>query len=73
MTKYELARVISARVVQLSRGDEPKVDNVDDLFDNYEIAFEELRQGKMPIAIIRENEFGEKEEVFVNEMNVLDH
>ncbi|MCS7107977.1 MAG: DNA-directed RNA polymerase subunit K [Sulfolobales archaeon] len=61
LTKYEKARIISARALQLSLGAPPLIDISKLPKDNVIIAIEELKKGVLPITIIRVKPNGEKE------------
>jgi DNA-directed RNA polymerases I, II, and III subunit RPABC2 len=52
MTKFEYARVISSRAVQLQDGADILV-NLDGETDAVEIAEKEMRQGKIPLLVER--------------------
>ncbi len=54
LNKYEKARVIGTRALQLSNGAKPMV-NTDGLKDVFEIAEKELYSYKMPIIINRKD------------------
>lgn len=54
LTKYEIARIISARALQLAMGASPLIDTNNLPFnDVISIAEEELRRGVLPITIRR--------------------
>jgi len=54
LTKYEIARVISARALQLAMGAQPLVDTSNLPFDDViSIAEYELKKGVLPITIRR--------------------
>jgi DNA-directed RNA polymerase I, II, and III subunit RPABC2 len=52
LTKYERARIVGVRAIQLSNGATPMI-NVDNMFDVSEIAEKELVEYKIPIIIRR--------------------
>ena len=52
MTKYEKARIIGTRALQLSKGAPPMV-KTDGMIDVIKIAEKELREYKMPFIISR--------------------
>lgn len=62
LTRYEYARAVAARALQLSLGAPPLVD-VEELSikDPIEIAREEIRRGVIPIVIRRRYPNGEEE------------
>ncbi len=61
LTRYEKARIIGARALQLSLGAPPLIDISKLPKDNIIIAIEELKKGVLPITIIRVKPSGEKE------------
>ena len=52
-TKFEIARIIGARALQLSMGAPLLIKKPEDLFDTTEIAKKELDSGVLPITIKR--------------------
>jgi DNA-directed RNA polymerase subunit K/omega len=52
-TKFEIARIIGARALQLSMGAPLLMKRPEDLFDTTEIARKELESGVLPITIKR--------------------
>ncbi len=54
LTRFEKARIIGARALQLSMGAEPKVD-ISDSLDPIDIATLELKKNKMPLDIRRKS------------------
>lgn len=59
LTKYERARLIGTRAMQLAEGAQPTVD-VTGLRDPLKIAEKELILGRIPLSIIRVLPSGEK-------------
>jgi DNA-directed RNA polymerase subunit K len=56
-TRFEKARIIGARALQLSMGAAPKVDvNESKSFDPIDIALLELAKNKMPLDVRRLNQ-----------------
>lgn len=53
LTKYEKARILGERTVQLNSGAMPLVDVASEVIDGYLIAMEELAQKKIPFIIKR--------------------
>ncbi|MFP3233021.1 MAG: DNA-directed RNA polymerase subunit K [Sulfolobaceae archaeon] len=54
LTKYEIARIISARALQLAMGAQPLIDTSNLSFDDViSIAEDELKRGVLPITIRR--------------------
>jgi len=54
LTRFERARVVSARSLQISMGAPILLKSVGTLKEPYEIAVKELQKGKIPLTIIRE-------------------
>lgn len=54
-TRFEKARIIGARSLQLSMGAPPLIEMSEDLLDPVDVAIEEYEKGVIPISIIREN------------------
>ncbi len=52
-TKFEMARIIGARALQLSMGAPMLIKKPEDVFDTTEIARIELESGVLPITIKR--------------------
>ena len=67
LSKYEKVRVLSARATQLASGAPPTV-NIDTLTDALAIAEKELREGVLPLKIIRKFPSGDVLEIPVSEM-----
>lgn len=65
LTKFERARIIGTRATQIANGANSTLSDMKGLRDPIKIAEEELRQGKMPIVIIRALPNGEKIQVKV--------
>jgi len=61
--RYEKARIIGARALQISMGAPALVDVPPDMFDSVEIANFEFEKGVIPITILRKNK---KEEGEIN-------
>lgn len=53
ITKFERAKVLSTRAIQISSGAPPLVQVLEYEIDALDIAERELEQGKMPITILR--------------------
>lgn len=70
MSKYEKVRVLSTRATQLASGAPPTV-NIDNLTDALAIAEKELREGVLPLKIIRNFPNGDVLEIPVSEMKIL--
>lgn len=68
LTRYEKARIVAARALQLSLGAVPLI-NVRDLQRNpVVISMEELKRGLLPITVVRRLPTGETELVPVNKL-----
>lgn len=67
ITKYEKARIIGTRALQLSNGSTPLV-QVDGLTDVMDIAEKELREYKMPIIVRRKMPDGSYTDIRVSDM-----
>ena len=70
LSKYEKVRVLSTRATQLASGAPPTVNN-DNLTDALAIAEKELREGVLPLKIIRNFPNGDVLEIPVSEMKIL--
>ncbi len=53
LTKYEKARIIGARALQLSMGAPPLIKLSKDMYEPISIAIEELKRGVIPITVYR--------------------
>jgi DNA-directed RNA polymerase subunit K/omega len=73
LTRYEKARIVSARALQLALGAPPLID-VSSLpnKDVITIAMEELKRGVLPITVIRVKPNGEKELIPVRKLLELE-
>lgn len=67
MTKYEKARVIGTRALQLSNGAQPMV-KVDGIIDVMDIAKKELMEYKLPLVIRRKYPDGSYIDIKVSDM-----
>lgn len=61
ITKFEEARAISARALQISMGAPVLLNETEGLTRPEEIAEKELKKGKLPISIVREYPNGDEE------------
>lgn len=66
LTRFERARVLSARALQLALGAPPLVDVPKGVTDPYFIAREELEAGVLPFVVIREYPDGRIERIEVS-------
>jgi len=69
LTKYEKARVIGKRAMQISKGSPPLVD-VGTLENPIDIALKELRERKIPFIIRRPLPNGDYEDFRVDELRI---
>jgi DNA-directed RNA polymerase I, II, and III subunit RPABC2 len=67
LTKYERARILGTRALQLSNGAQPMV-KVDGIIDVMDIAKKELMEYKMPLIIRRKYPDGSYIDVKVSDM-----
>ena len=65
LTRFERARVLSARALQLALGAPPLVEGVEQLKDPYAIAQIELEKGVLPFVVVVEYPDGRVERIGV--------
>ena len=53
LTRFEKARLLGARAIQISMGAKPLVEITDSL-DPIDIAYQELKAGVLPLDVIRD-------------------
>ena len=53
LTRFEKARLLGARAIQISMGARPLVE-IKESLDPIDIAYEELKAGVLPLDVIRE-------------------
>ncbi len=53
LTRFEKARILGARAIQLSMGAEPQVE-VNEALDPIDIAYQELEADVLPLDVLRE-------------------
>ena len=53
LTRFEKARLLGARAIQISMGAKPLVD-IKNSLDPIDIAYEELKAGVLPLDVIRD-------------------
>jgi len=58
ITKYEKARLIGARALQLSAGAPPLIEVAGGSINPVKIAFEEFERGVIPLAVVRAEKKG---------------
>ena len=52
LTRFEKARLLGARAIQISMGAEPKVEH-NETSDPIDIAYKELKEGVLPLDVIK--------------------
>ena len=55
LTRFERARILGARAIQISMGAKPLVD-IKDSLDPIDIAYKELKEGVLPLDVIKNEE-----------------
>ncbi|MFX0043628.1 MAG: DNA-directed RNA polymerase subunit K [Candidatus Hodarchaeota archaeon] len=68
LTRYEKARIVGARALQLSFGAPILVEKPKGLIDPIKIAQIELKAGILPLTIRRENPSGEFQDIPINRL-----
>jgi len=68
LTRYEKARIVGARALQISFGAPILVDKPTDMIDPIKIAQVELRAKILPLTIRRENPSGEYQDIPINKL-----
>ncbi|MFN3268593.1 MAG: DNA-directed RNA polymerase subunit K [Zestosphaera sp.] len=68
LTRYEKARIVAARALQLSLGAIPLIDVSNVRKDPVVIAIEELKRGLLPMTVIRRTPSGEVELIPVSKL-----
>lgn len=72
LSKYEKVKIIGIRAEQLQRGSPPLVTlDEDEPFDARKLAYEELRQKKLPMMICRKLSDGTREYWRLDDMIIL--
>ncbi len=72
LTRYEKARIVAARALQLDLGAMPLIDISNLPKDPIEIAKEELRRGVLPITLVRRKPNGEEVAIPVTKLIELE-
>lgn len=70
LTRFEMARVLGARALQISLG-APLLVKIKE-FDPWEIAKKELIDGKMPLVVVRRYPDGSTERIELSDKDVLE-
>ncbi|MHA1985915.1 MAG: DNA-directed RNA polymerase subunit K [Promethearchaeota archaeon] len=68
LTRYEKARIVGARALQLSFGAPLLIDKPIDIIDPIKLAMLELRAGILPLTIKRDNPNGESQDIPINKL-----
>ena len=55
LTRFEKARLLGARAIQISMGAKPKVE-IGESLDPIDIAYKELKEGVLPLDVINDDE-----------------
>ena len=68
LTRYEKARIVGARALQISFGAPILIDKPTDMIDPIKIAQVELREKILPLTIRRENPSEEYQDIPINKL-----
>lgn len=68
LTRYEKARIVGARALQISYGAPILVDKPINMIDPIKIAMLELKLRILPLTIRRDNPSGEFQDIQINEL-----
>jgi DNA-directed RNA polymerase subunit K/omega len=68
LTRYEKARIVGARALQISFGAPILVEKPKNMIDPIKIAQVELKAGILPLTIRRENPSGEYQDIPINKL-----
>ena len=68
LTRYEKARIVGARALQISFGAPILVNKPTDMIDPIKIAQLELKAKILPLTIVRDNPNGETQDIPINEL-----
>jgi len=68
LTRYEKARILGARALQISYGAPILCDKPKDIIDPIKIAQVELKAKILPLTIRRENPNGEYQDISINKL-----
>ena len=69
MTKYEFVAILGTRVTQLNMGIKPMITDVGNM-DPKEIAFQELKNGVIPLIVKRYIPNSEPEEIKIKDLEI---
>ena len=68
LTRYEKARIVGARALQISYGAPILVDKPINMIDPIKIAMLELKLRILPLTIRRDNQSGEFQDIQINQL-----
>ena len=68
LTRYEKARIVGARALQLSFGAPLLIEKPIDVIDPIKLALLELKAGILPLTIKRDNPNGESQDIPINKL-----
>ena len=68
LTRYEKARIVGARALQLSCGAPLLIEKPSDVIDPIKLAMLELRAGILPLTIRRDNPNGRSQDIPINKL-----
>ena len=68
LTRYEKARIVGARALQLSFGAPLLIEKPIDIIDPIKLALLELKAGILPLTIKRDNPNGESQDIPINKL-----
>ena len=68
LTRYEKARIVGARALQISFGAPILIEKPKNVIDPIKIAQIELKSGILPLTIRRENPSGEHQDIPINRL-----
>lgn len=68
LTRYEKARIVGARALQISFGAPILVEKPKNMIDPIKIAQVELKAGILPLTLRRENPSGEYQDIPINKL-----
>jgi len=68
LTRYEKARIVGARALQLSFGAPLLIEKPQDVIDPIKLAMLELKAGILPLTIRRDNPSGSHQDISINKL-----
>ena len=72
MTRFEYAKLLTYRAIQISNGEPPLID-VGNMYCPIEVAKKELEECNLPLVIVRTLQDGTKEYWHPHEMEIIDY